>query len=691
MNAELFLSKGVAAANAGDKATATQWLAQAVRADPKLVEGWWWLANLLEDAGQQRYCLQRVHALDPNFDPTGPTTRQPAQPTPGKLTSPVPAGGEAGGQSHSTLSAKPTREWPPSTTHHSTAAERPASVAPSPTDLARGSQPRRSGIPVATLTLGGIIFIGILFVGVVILALLPPSPSAAPVAGGTLPPTWTPTPGPTPLPSATPFATMPPSTPDPLQGNEQAASALVLMREGRYREAVAVWDQVIGQDPTNHAAYYWRAVSNLEALTGEVILQVYRSRVLQAIEDLDLAIASSDGFNGDYFGARARAFEDLAGVADARVDRERLSAVALENTERAEQLPGTDPFAARHAPLDLAELGRCEEGMELARRLKDERGGDSVAPSVGLELILGNLSLCLGDFPAAIESFRLAIDRDPQCRFYYLRAESFYLRGDPANAKLELNHIINLCPSFAGYRYYLRALIREEEGNAKGASDDLLLGSINTWDQGGLLPYVQSLIAFGQGDRTAGVELLKQAEMTMDGGHRPFVERFQRELADLGEEPYHPTPDPYPEATPLAPLPEAHPTRAPVRTIVLTDGAGPLELAPGAVLDLYFVPPMSFDFREIMSLELHLISDNGGVPALDVQFYRSRDRRWEAVEVTWGENRLEDPDPLVNTSGDVYLRLRSLGPEAVVLREVGLQMTVQTPGGGYVRYSYLDE
>jgi tetratricopeptide (TPR) repeat protein len=484
---------------------------------------------------------------------------------------------------------------------------------------------------------------------------------------------------------------MPPPTSRPLEGNEQAARALDLMGEERYGEAVAVWDQVIGQDPTNHPAYYWRAVSNLEATTGETFLEVYQSRAHQAIEDLDVAIALSDGFNGDYFGSRARAFEILAGVTDARVDRQRLSGIALENTQREEELPGTSPVAARSAPIDLASMGRCEEGMELVRRLNDERGGDSVAPSAGLEWILGNLSLCLGDFQAAVNHFAFAIHRDPQCSFFYLRAEAIYLGGDPANAELELSHIINVCPSFAGYRYYLRALIRQEEGSTELALRDLQLGSISTWDQGGLLPYVQSLIAFEQGDRTAGVELLKQAEMTMDGGHRPFVERFQRELEDLGEDLYRPTPDPFPEATPLAPLPEAHPTRVPVRTIVLTDGTGPLELAPGAALDLYFVPPRGFEFDEVMSLELHLISDHGGVPPLDVQFYRTRDRRWDGMEVTWGENKLEDPDPLVNTSGDVYVRLRSLGPEAVVLREVGLQMTVRTAGGGYVRYSYLDE
>ena len=535
---------------------------------------------------------------------------------------------------------------------------------------------------------------GVLLVGLVlILALAPASPRAAPVAFPTLPPAWTQTVEPSPHPSSTPQDAVPPATPDLLQGSEQAALALDLMEEGKYVEAVAVWDRVIEQDPASHAAYYHRALSNLEATAGETFLEVYRSRALQAIEDLDLAIALSDGFNGDYFGRRAGAFEILAGVPDVRVDLQRLYAIALENAERELQLPGTAPLysVVRSVPRLLTRLGRCEEGMELASHLNAERGGDGVAPSVGLEVILGDLGLCLGDFRAAIAHYNLAIDRDPQCVLRYRRAEARYLMGDPPEAHLELNTIISACPSFAGYRYYLRALINQERGATELAQSDLLLGSLNTWDQGGLLPYVQSLIAFDQGDRVQGLELLRQSEMTMDGGERPLVERFQRELAELGEEPYRPTPDPLPEATPLAPLPEVHPTRVPMRTILLTDGTGPVELAPGEILDIYVVPPREFTFDEVISLTLHLISDELGSPPLTVQIYRSRDRRWERVEVVWGENKLADEDPLVNTSGDVYLRLQSLGPEAMVLSSVGLAMTVRTKGGSYVGYSYLDE
>ncbi len=41
--------------------------------------------------------------------------------------------------------------------------------------------------------------------------------------------------------------------------------------------------------------------------------------------------------------------------------------------------------------------------------------------------------------------------------------------GDTAKSKRELNSIIDACPSFAGYRYWLRALIRQEEGDTEGA------------------------------------------------------------------------------------------------------------------------------------------------------------------------------------------------------------------------------
>ncbi len=214
---------------------------------------------------------------------------------------------------------------------------------------------------------------------------------------------------------------------------------------------------------------------------------------------------------------------------------------------------------------------------------------------------------------------------------------------------------------------------------------------MNTWGRDGLYLYVQSLIARARGERAEATELLKQAEMTTDWSSRPFVKRFQAELAALGEQPYQPTAVPYPEVTPLAALPENHPMPVPLQYVRLTDGAGRIELAPGEAFDLYFVPPQGFTFYDITALDVHLLPDTSGAPALEAQLYRSLERAIGADQVEWGENSLKDPDPYVNTSGDVLLRLRVLGPEPVVLQDVGPEMSVQERSGAYVKYSYEDD
>jgi tetratricopeptide (TPR) repeat protein len=696
MSAEPLLDQGIAAARAGDKAAARQLLARVVQAEPKRVEGWWWLAQVLDDKAQRRYCLERARTLDPGYH--GEVVAPPARPasTPASAARPAPKPGGAPAMPERTWPPPagrptPSDSWPPATPSERRvgvdAAAQSASAGPASSKAAG----RRSGRMVALAVMGGIVLAGLILIAMLALVLGPRRQSTGPAVFATLPPAWTDTPPPAGTATATPAPTMPPPTPDLLAGNELAAQALALMEEGKHDEAIPLWDEILYQDPSNHAAYYQRAVSNLEASTGETILQIYQLRALEAIADADQAIALSDGFSGDYHEARAVAFEKLAAIAENRVDQARLFGVALENSLRADSLPRTSPFAGRSAAIYMMFTGQCEQGLELARRLDAERGAPDAAPSVALSYILGGLSQCVGDYQASIDHLSNAIERDRQCLYLYLRSESRYLQGNLDQARGELNGIISACPSFAGYRYWLRALMSQEQGDTEGALKDLQTGAMNTWGRGGLYAYVQSLIALERGDRAQAVELLKHAERTSEWASRPFIERFQAELAALGEQPESPTPDPYPVATPLAPLPDGHPTAVPLRYIWLTDGTGPLELAPGQTIDLYFVPPKGFTFHNVRSLAVHLLSSQSGPVSVEVNLYRSRDRRWERIEVEWGENKLKEPEPYVNTSGDVLLRLRATGPEVLVLSDIGLSMTVQEMSSNFVTYSYRDE
>ena len=288
MSAEPLLAQGIAAARAGDKAAAQQLLARVVQAEPKRVEGWWWLAQVLDDEARRRYCLERARALDPGY--RGEAVAPPARPAPTPASADRPPFRPVGAP------ATPEQTWPPpavrSTPSDSwlpaTPSERRAGVdAGAQSASARPTSSKatgsRSGMVVALAVMGGVVLAGIISIAILALVLGPRRQSTGPAVFATLPPAWTDTPPPTGTATATPAPTMPPPTPDLLAGNELAAQALALMEEGKHDEAIPLWDEVLYQDPNNHAAYYQRAVSNLEASTGETILQIYQLRALQAI------------------------------------------------------------------------------------------------------------------------------------------------------------------------------------------------------------------------------------------------------------------------------------------------------------------------------------------------------------------------------------------------------------------------
>ncbi|NTV65520.1 MAG: hypothetical protein HGA65_18575 [Oscillochloris sp.] len=59
------LEQGIAALRSGARARAHDLLVAAVRADPHSAQAWLWLSGALDDPAQQRECLQRALAIDP--------------------------------------------------------------------------------------------------------------------------------------------------------------------------------------------------------------------------------------------------------------------------------------------------------------------------------------------------------------------------------------------------------------------------------------------------------------------------------------------------------------------------------------------------------------------------------------------------------------------------------------------------
>lgn len=61
--------QAVQAARAGRRAEAFQIMRQVLLEDPQFVPGWLWMSGLVDDARQQRECLERALALDPHNAP----------------------------------------------------------------------------------------------------------------------------------------------------------------------------------------------------------------------------------------------------------------------------------------------------------------------------------------------------------------------------------------------------------------------------------------------------------------------------------------------------------------------------------------------------------------------------------------------------------------------------------------------
>ena len=671
MDAREHLRRGTDAANAGDLKQARLHLASAVQLDPSLVEAWWGLANLLEDPSQRRECLRRILALDPTHAEAKARMAQESAPTRAPAPSPVIG-----------ARALDTRAQ----------AGRPAP------DPVRERPPRsRSGR--STWLIAGGVFLGIVLIGGAGLAALLLSgmadglfarPAAAPVAGQpaalpTLPPEWTATPSPTLAPT---LETTPVPTPTAAK-DPRVTAAMSTMESENFERAIELWGDILQDDPTNHEAYYQRAFAYLKLTEGLGLLDQYIDHSLAAIADSDRAIALSPEPVGDYYMARSWAFENLGSVAVNRVDQDRLWEVGLENYLIGQSLPTRSPILTGPAVF-LVRLGRCEEALQEAER-RDRERGEGLAPSPRNHYDLAIAYICLGRFQEAIEHIDVAIAGYPVVAYRYQRAVALYHMGRKTDALTELTDSITTSPNREGYRYYLRALIEYELGDPGRADADLLVGSFSTWSQDSLRAYVEARRLLDQGQRDQGLVRFRQAEVTIDRSHGPFVDRIRRELVALGAQPYSPTALPSPEATPIPALPEDHPVPLPMQVVLHGYGLGEYSLLPDSELVVHFAPPAGFTYSDIQSVRVHVVPvDQALSPDLELFVHNPARDWWDRFHVNWGPNQIASPDQYFYASGSCVIKLHNLSQQAIALQNVGLEVELVDRDGIRARYSFLD-
>jgi tetratricopeptide (TPR) repeat protein len=653
-----------------------------VRDDPSFKEAWAWLSRCLDDPEQIRFCLEQVLSLDP--DDADARAALDAQALPATSARPSPSG--------------PAHAQPPF--------GRP--LLPS----SHASPPRRSRLRFLVAFLAGIVLVGGPLLWMVmsgrlddaVAGILNPLATArtagAELAAATMPLTWTATRTSTPRP---PSATPSPTPTIELSYDQrlilarpQIEEARRLTDEEQYAEAVLAWDRVRERVPEFGEGHYYRARCYLGFWENQRFAEEAFANLEAALSDLDQAIALGPFVPGEYFLERANVFDDLAAMMDFRIDATPLRQLAVENLQMAIALGVTE--AANDLPLFMIASGDCRGGILEAQRLVEARGlGQSPSGTLNTALALGYL--CQGQPAMALHHIDVARSVNDTPIRRWDRAVILYHLGRSREALTELDELIAENPDYAGYRYYLRALIHYEEGQIEQALEDLQIGSSNTWSRHSLYPYVWARIELDAGDREVAVDLLRQAEASDSGWYGPMVDRYRRELADLGGEPLEVTPQ---FTVPSTPIPTAIPTITPrwlgvlvptpegLWTVDLASGTGPIALAPGRGLVIRFQPARSLSYDDVVRLTIHLLAQRrASEPTLQVHPWVYLNGGWAQVESPqWGENDVLNPDRYVIPRGDFILDVHNWGTETIYLDNVAVTLEVRGWNGAPAIYGW---
>jgi tetratricopeptide (TPR) repeat protein len=513
--------------------------------------------------------------------------------------------------------------------------------------------------------------------------------AAASLPPATLPPAWTATLTSSPRP---PSATPSPTPTIELSYDQRLILARADIEEARrltdqeqYAEAVLAWDRVLEQVPEFGEGHYSRARCYLGFWENQRFAEEALANLRSALADLDQAIALGPVVPGEYYLQRANVFDDLASMTHLRVDATSLMQLAVENLRMAIALGVTE--VANDLPIFMILSGDCRGGILEAQRLVEARGlGQSPSGTLNTALALGYL--CQGQTAMALRHIDVARSVNDTPIRRWDRAVILYDLGRTREALATLDELITENPDYSGYRYFLRALIHYEDGDIEQAEEDLQVGAGNTWSREGLYAYVWARIELDSGDRDTGLDLLRYAEASDLVTYGPMLERYRRELEELGSEPLVVTPE---FAIPSTPMPTAVPTITPrwlgvavptpegLRTVDMATGTGPIALPPGVGAVIRFQPARSLAYDQVVRLTIHLLTQSrASEPTLQVHPWVYRDGGWAQVESPqWGENDVLNPGRYVTPRGDFILDVHNWGTATIYLDNIAVTLEVR--------------
>lgn len=682
--AENLLELGLQAAQKGEKEKAITYLSKYVIENPLSEEGWLYLGDLIPDNEKRKYCYERAMSINPSNQ----NTRRKLDVIVLGLSTPVNAKNETPSQSQ---------------------------LIDSSTTKSEQKEGRKYNF--VLLAFVGF-FAAICVLGLPLAFWLRSKPSLIPQ---TIISTSTIHYSPTPLITNTQTLTQTPSiTPSPVatldlsaMADPLIAQAEALNSQGQYAEAVQILNQAITYAPNSDKAYYLRATSYHSLLKGQRSLAEYQDYVNFGLGDIDKAITIEPNI-GDYYILRQQLLINLVGVEDYRADRIHLNNYAAENALIAFNLGATlEEYIDRSYASDLIFAERCEEAIQILQEMINKTDPTDISIG-GLYHLQSRAYICQDNIDKAISMVKKSMfNNENMSMKNELLAIYLFQKGKYNEALNLMDDVIEQKPNYGGERYYLRSAIRYELGDRDLAQEDLNFGAGNTWSHVGLYSYVLGKMALEDGRTEEGIELLQNAEATLEVLYNPLRKEIQAELEKLGAVPLVITPSvmvdatsiptilPRPTVRPIDLTPTFHSSNlTPIPGLTYPSGATnaivfdpktgtgkivlksndyPLfRLQPSEIYEVKNVKSIIINvssFTEIapptLQISMHVASDEGGWKFLDT--------------VEWGDNVVRTPEDLIYPTGDMFFAIQNYGINNVIIDNLTVTVIFESEDGKIIK------
>jgi tetratricopeptide (TPR) repeat protein len=500
--------------------------------------------------------------------------------------------------------------------------------------------------------------------------------------------------------------------------------------DGQNDICIQKYDELLAQMPNWANGNFYRAVCKRRLAEKSHSLVEYRDLIVSGISDVDKAI-SIDPEIGWYYAEHSYQYYDLIEVYENSPADDALLQIALDNIQTSVRMGDYDENSQAKIPLYLIQLGRCQEGVDEAKR-QIASFPVNQTPVIDLYDYLAQGYQCLGDYTKANQTINQRLKINKNCKPYMLQTSILIGLGQKNKALETIDRCINEYPSFGGYRYYLRSLLHWDRGEKDLARADNITGYGYTWYHGGLFAYMAGLILIDEGEQEAGLEFLKYAESSAREFEGPWLKkRIRASLASLNIPQQNPTPaatfvvtpivfenlsksvnptqistmsisEPeIPTQTPLSFIP---PTEVPTQSgIVQSDspnpesyeeakpvdfntGTGSMNLEPQTRVLYHFIPSQPIPVNTAREIHFNLFPKIVGNPTIQVSLW-TKEGNWHVMNPKWGDNLVEFPSIYISSIGDTYMMIRNYSPsKSVHFDNASLLVTAELTDGEIKTY-----